>query len=289
MRSFSKSITVAPRAFFSHYAEAGTGQAGTEGTGTATGAAGGTGTAPPPPNPNPTPKLEETPEFQRRLQSEINRVNAEEKRKNQDLANQLRQLQQNNQLSQQEKEDLQHQITRLEESFQTKEQQAATALDKLKKDSEGKIKGLETERDGYKSDFERLLISVDIARAATEFEAHRVEQIEAILYPITKVVEAIDPTTGKPSGRKVAEVSFTGRDKDGKDVPLKITVKEAVKLMSEMTDKYGNLFKNKSIDGLNGNTNGQSSGGGALPDISKMSVEEYRKHREKIQAELRKH
>ena len=259
-----------------------------EGEGTS--GTGGTATLPPPPPPTGAGNLslddlKKHPEFQR----EINRINADEKRRNKELVDQLKTLRESSQLSEQEKADLTHRIGDLEATFQTKEEQARLALDNVKKELDAKVKTTETQRDDYRNRYERLLISGDVARAAQEFEAHRIEQIEALLAPITKVGEAIDPTTGKPTGEFVPQVDFVGRDKEGKEVKLpKISVREAVKLMAEMTDKYGNLFKNKSIDGINGNTNGQATGGGAIPDISKMSPDEYRKHRERIVAELRK-
>lgn len=254
----------------------GEGSPGTGGTGTGTSG-----------DPTPKPKLEETPEFKQILQRELNRVNKDANQRNKELVNQLEQLKTNQSLSEEEKNNLQTRIDELTSTFQTKEEQQKIEIDKLTKKHTTELTATSEDRDRYKGLFEQKVLSVEIFEAASEFKAFNPHQISAILLPLTKVAEGLD-SDGKPNGEYHGTVNFTGKDKDGKPIQLKLSVKDAVKAMTEMPEQYGNLFKTDANSGLGSSTNGGSTNGGRLADIDSMSPQEYAKNRERILKEVQR-
>jgi hypothetical protein len=123
------------------------------------------------------------------------------------------------------------------------------------------------------------LIENEIATHA--IDAFDPDQIKAILRPKTKKVERLDEQN-KPTGEYMAQVDWVTVDKEGKEVRLKLSVKDTIKSMKENPAKYGNLWKTKAQGGLGDNTDP------SMPptniDIENMSPEEYLKNREKVLA-----
>lgn len=267
---------------------------GTDGTNTAdtvlgTNAADTQVTSPPPPPAAPIT-------FNPLQQSRVNELLAEEKRKtlqlaqqaNQKTIQQLEALQQNQNLTQQERDRLAGQIEELKTQYQTKEQQQQSEYTKLQTTSAKQIKDMTGERDTWKGRFEGTVKKTEIRDASREHKAISEEQIEAIVLPITRIVEDLED--GKPTGTMVARCTFMAKDKDGKPVKLELSVSDTVKAMREWPEKYGNLFKSDSNGGTGqipnlGSVNG---GGGALPDINQMTPAQYAANRTKIRAEMAK-
>lgn len=217
-------------------------------------------------------------------QTEVNAIIAREKRawdqKNQQTIQQLEQLKQAKGLSEQEKQELQTRIEDLQQTFQTKEQQQQTELSKLQKKYDKDVKENQQLAQTWRDNHDNLLKKVEIGRAASKFKAVNSSQIEAILLPMTKVVEKLDED-GKPSGEWIPKVTFPGKDKEGKSVSLTLSVEEAVKQMTEMPEEYGNLFQNQANGGVGVNpSNGASKG--ILGNIQTMSVEEYKAARSQL-------
>lgn len=266
-----------------------------QGAGTAAGNSEGNGGASPPPPPPPPPAAGSGGlNFNTEQQNHINRLLAEERRKTQEQARtanqktiqELETLKQNQNLTQQEKDSLQRQIEELQNQYRTKEEQQQTEYTKLQKKYNDDTKVLTTERDTWKNRFERRVITVDLRDAAKEHKAVDPEQIEALLGPKTTVVEEL--IDGKPTGNLVSRVRFTGRGQDGKPVQLDLSPSDAVKAMKEWPEKYGNLFESESRGGLGQNNSGgaaQNAGGG-IPDLERMSPQDYQKNRQKIREQM---
>lgn len=222
------------------------------------------------------------------LQAQVNRINAEEKRKWQQKLNDLdtkhKQLQNDASLTSQQKEKLNEEIETLRQSMQTREQQQASELDTLKKRYESDTKKHQDEAGNWKSLFQSHKISVDIASAFSA-EAFNVTQIDALLRPLSITEQEIGPD-GKPTGNWVTFINWTTTDKEGKPVKLKLSPEDVKKAMKDKPDQYGNLFKNTSQSGLDSTNgsggNGSGSGPTRIPDVENMTPEEYKKNREAI-------
>lgn len=242
------------------------------------------------PNPNPNPqnqppaldfvKLKTDKNFQSFLQSELNRVNASEKRKNQELAEQLENLRQTAQLTEQEKEELTQRIESLKSTYQTDSEQAKNKYDSDLKKLNTQIANLQKSEIKWKTDYENEVSRNQIKEASEEYKAHRATQIEAILLPLIKYEEALD-ANGKPTGKTIPMVNFPAKDKEGNPVELKLSIKDSVKKMTEMVDDYGNLFQNQSNSGLNASNNG-NLGNGRLGNLDDMTPQDYAKKRAEI-------
>lgn len=266
---------------------------GTETGGSPTNA--GTATSEPnPPQPVPTPAPKAPVAFTPDQQSRVNELLAEEKRKtqqnaqqqNQKTIQQLEQLQQNQNLTQQERDRLAAQIEELRTQFQTKEQQAQTEYTKLQTKYNSETKGLTTERDTWKSRFETAIKKTEIRDASREHKAISEEQIEALVMPMTRMVEEMED--GKPTGNMVVRATFMGQDKDKKPVKLELSISDAIKAMRETPEKYGNLFQSDSKGGTGQipNNGSVSGGGNGMPNIEEMTPAQYLANRTKIRQQM---
>ncbi len=201
-------------------------------------------------------KTEQTKTF---TQDEVNAFLAKEKRKTQDaqkqLAVQLEQYKKTAELTTAEKEELELRIEELNKTSMTAEERARQAAEKAEKEYNERVQKYETESKQWKSRYNETIIETAILKAAGENNAVSVEQIAAMLRPTTRVVEKLD-TTGKGTGKFEPIVEFPDQDKEGKPLNLNLTVKEAVKRMTEL-DKYSNLFRNTKNGGI-GSDNGNN-------------------------------
>lgn len=222
-------------------------------------------------------------------QEQVNRMLADERRNlkkgNDVLVEQLKTLKESSSLTQQERDDLQERIDQLQAQFQTKEEQAAIALKNVQTKAENDLKKANERGDSWKQKFDSTLVEREITAASVTHRAFNTDQVTAILAPLTKVVETLD-TEGKPTGQFSPQVDFVGVDKDGKPVKLKLTVPEAVKAMTEMPEKYGNLFRAEGTSGTGFLSGGATGSGNKLPNLDQMTPEQYKKHREQIRQKM---
>lgn len=212
-------------------------------------------------------------------QDQVNKFLAEDRRKAQAKYSQLeesyKQLLENKNLTEQQRTELETNLEQLRGQFRTKEQQADHERKKLVETHQTEVKTLTEERDRWQKDYTNMVISHSIVSEASAAEAYSAEQIEAILRPQTRLAEELNDD-GEKTGKLVPKVKMMGKDKDGKDVELDLSVSDAVKLMRETPEKYGNLFKSSATGGLGLNSTGKP---GHPIDLSKLSPEEYRKLR----------
>lgn len=222
-------------------------------------------------------------------QAEVNEMMATNKRKlqedNKTLVGELQTLRENTQLSEQQKAELTERITQLEATYTT-EAQLRERENKVQSEKHAKdLKASNDRADAWQNRFNSALVNTDIAGAAIEFEACSAEQLQAILSPITKVVEALDEER-KPNGQFTTQVDFATQDKDNKPIVLKLSVRDAVKEMTKIPKRFGNLFKVGGVGGLEAQTNGSQSV--SELDIANMTPTQYAKHRETIHREMAK-
>jgi hypothetical protein len=188
----------------------------------------------------------------------------------------LETLRKSKSLTEQEQSKLSDQINSLQEQLLTKEELAKKEKASITKDYETKIEELAKERDAWKIRFTSSEISRAIIDAASERNAFRPKDIQALLRP-DAVLEEEKDDNGEGTGKFYPKVNFTTKGKDGKDIELKLSPKEAVKQMFDDTDQFGHLFQGTAQQGLGGDKNANRS----ARDLKNMSHSEYRKNRER--------
>jgi len=215
-------------------------------------------------------------------QEQVNSIIAKERKKieesakqqNADTLNQLQMLQTKANLSDEEKSELEGKISTLEKQVFTAEELSAKERKKLQAEYDQKLEEATGQSDYWQGQFTEATISRSITDGAVKAEAFNPSQINAILRPQTRL-EPIKDEEGNVKGyAPIVTMKSTG--KDGKPVELELPVDKAIAQLKEDENFY-NLFKGKSLDGL-GSGNG---GGGGSVDTSKMSMEQYKAHREK--------
>jgi hypothetical protein len=188
-------------------------------------------------------------------QDKVNSMLAADKKKHQETLqntlNELNALKGKASLTASERAELEQKIEQTQAELKTKEELAAEAQEKLRKNHKKEVDGLTGERDSWKGRFTKSVISRSIMEAATKSgqKAINPRQVMALIEPLTMLVEDLDEK-GKPTGEYVPKVTWKDADKDGKPMTLVLTPDEVVKRMSEMEDYY-NLFEDAGTGGFN--------------------------------------
>lgn len=221
---------------------------------------------------------EEKRKHQKKQQEQVD----EEKRKQQELVVELEKFKKTSTLTVEAKETLEKRIEDLQNQYMTAEEKARQATENIQKQNAEQLELLTKERDSWQHRHSHLLIDTEITKSAVEHKAYFFEQVSAILRPNTKLVEKLGED-GKPTGEYAAKVMFVDTDKNGKPITLELTIPEAVKRMTELT-QYGNLFEG----GIKGGVGGTGSENNTKIDLAKIAKDDparYRKMR-KEQPEL---
>lgn len=188
----------------------------------------------------------------------------------------LETLRQNQQLSEQEKAKLSQQIEDLNRSLLSKEELAKRERERLVNEHKNLLDNVSKERDTWKSRFEESQITRAIVDAAVKGDAFNPNLIVPLLKPNAALVE--NQSDGQPTGTFAIKVNMTVFE-GGVAKTLSLTPEEAIKVMKDKPDEYGNLFK--------GNLNG-GVGGGASPrnqnnvKLDTDNHEEYLRNRDFI-------
>lgn len=216
-------------------------------------------------------------------QDEVNKIVQErvkkEKAEKEKLTSELRTLQQNANLTKEEKESLASRIEQLENESLTAQEIAAKKQKQLTEEYESKIKQFETTSNSWKNKFEETLINQALVSAAATNEAYDTEQITMMFRGNTSVKEILSED-GKPTGSFIPVMKIKGLNKDGKTwEDLELPVDEAVSKLKK-DNKYPNLFKSQLNPGTGQHPggNGKNSSNNNMPDPSKYnSSEEFNK------------
>ena len=135
----------------------------------------------------------------------------------------------------------------------SKEELAKRERDRLVNEHKSTLDNISKERDTWKSRFEESQITRAIVDAAIKGDAFNANLIVPLLKPNAALVE--NQNDGQPTGTFAVKVNMTVFE-GGVAKSLTLSPEEAIKLMKDKPDEYGNLFK--------GNLNG-GVGGGASP------------------------
>lgn len=244
----------------------------------------GGGDPPPPPPPPPPPKPNDPPKTF--TQEEVNAFLADDRRKtenkNKELIAQLEALKQSEGMSKKQQEELQAQIDSMQQQYMSKEELAKQEREKEMKKFEAESKKNAEEASKWKQDYTKLRIDNAIITAATEHGAYSTQQMITFLTPITELTTEVGED-GKPTGKFIPMVNLDDKDKDGKDIVLKLSVSDAVKRMKELPERFGNLFKGEGAGGIGitnrpGNANGSGADGGFRPNMTPAEYRAWRKN-----------
>jgi hypothetical protein len=204
-------------------------------------------------------------------QDDVNRFLAEDRKKHQqklaEAENRIKELG----LSVEQNGKLKDEFNKLQETFLTKEQLAAQEREKLVKEGEAKAKALTDEVTRWKTLHHSTLVNQSILSAATETQAVNPQQLLLMLGHQAEVVEQ--------DGIFDVVIPFSDTDpKTKQPVTLKLPVLQALKRMTELPDKFGNLFKTTLKSGT-GQQPTVPTKGGAI-DFASMTSEQYEKWRQ---------
>ncbi len=130
----------------------------------------------------------------------------------------------------------------------------------------------------WQGEYNNLRIMHEINSASAKYKVlpESYEMVESFIRPHTKLVDVKDED-GNSTGSLESLVEFSDHDDDGKSITVQMTVPATLKRMSELPQRYGNLFEGQKISGTGG-----SSGSGAPSgkiDPSKLDTEAYIKFR----------
>lgn len=209
-------------------------------------------------------------QFTKEQQEKLNQLLASERKK---AAEGLEQIRQAATTSAKQKAELETQIENLKKQYMTKEQLEAEKYERTMNEFKSNLETASKERDTWQSRFSETVVERDILAAAGP-DAFNPELIVNILKPQTKLVEVTDDE-GKPTGKFEPRVKMT-KVKDGKPLVVEVVPSEAVKLMKEMPEKFGSLFKSTQAGGIGG---GNRSGNKDvdMAELAKSNPEEYRR------------
>ncbi len=205
-------------------------------------------------------KLDQTVQF---TQEQVNRFLADERRKlqkqNEKTVSQLEALRKNASLTEAEKVSLEERIETLKNEFLSKEQIAQKENQKLAAKQKEELANVQKEIGKWRGLYEETTVeNTLLGAAAADQDVFNPNQILELLKPKTRLVEELDPESGKPTGRFTPRIRIPGKDKDGNNITLELTAQEAVKQLKENTAEYGNLFKSNVIRGVGGSNNGDT-------------------------------
>lgn len=213
-------------------------------------------------------------------QKDVDKIVADERRKQekkfQDTITQLEALKENKNLTERQQAELQTRIEEMQTSMLSKEEQAKREQEKIKKESENKINDLTKDRDGWQNRYVTSEIRRSIMDAATEAKAFSPEQLVRLLQHDTKMTQILDEA-GKPTDEWIPKVKIVDT-KDGKPVTLELTVPDAIKLMKDQPNKYGNLFESGVSGGLGVSSGAGGGKGDNEPPRDPVRYREWRKN-----------
>lgn len=222
----------------------------------------------PPPPPPPTAFTQE----------QVNSMLAKEKKVWQEQQKktvaELEQLRTTEGLSKQQVEELQQSITALEKQYLTKEELSKREADKQAAAAKAQLDLYSGQAKTWQTNFQNMLVENEIVKASVANAAFSDEQILALLSGKAKVTEIL--AEGKPTGKYQVLIAMQDAGKD-----LELTPADALKLMKDQPQKYGNLFKSGVAPGVGGNNNG---GTGTKIDYNTVgdNPEFYRANRQRV-------
>jgi hypothetical protein len=215
-------------------------------------------------------------------QEKLNALLAEDRRKHQArLEKTIQEMQARANLTQQEREQLAQQLDDLRKEGRTAKQQAEFERQQMEKEYQQKLADIQKARDEWEARYRVGTVEQALQEAAVKGDANSPDVLMAVLRPMTRLTEVMDPKTGKGTGKFEVKVDFADiAPETGEPYNAIHTPETAVKRMKEI-EKYGHLFRSGAIGGVGSNsaTGGLLPGGGKKVDVRNLTQEQYVKIR----------
>ena len=213
-------------------------------------------------------------------QADVDRIVQDRVKKTTDKVTSLENKLKETNLTLEQKQGIETQLEEVRNTLKTEKQLAEDKLRKEQEEATKKVKTVEGERDYWKNLYTSEHIEGKILSAAVENKAFVPAQVVSILRPDTYLTEELDANS-KPTGKRVAKAKFK-HVKDGKEETLDLTISEAVKRMTELPEKFGNLFQSEKTKGLGLTSVTSESGGKGPPLDDQKAYEKFRSEGGKI-------
>lgn len=204
----------------------------------------------PPPSPEePTVKIEGfTPEQQEIINKIVADTRKEATTKLQKTVEELETFKQKANLTGQSAKELEQQIEKIRNESLTKEELLRKEQAKLANKHKTEVDELVKERNNWRDRYTSQVINTSLQQAAIKHNAFNPSQIIDLL-SAKSTIEFETDKDGNQTDNLVVKVAVKTKDSKGADVVLSTSPEDAVKVLSE-SDDYFNLFKDKSISGL---------------------------------------
>jgi len=202
----------------------------------------------------------------------------------QKMETQLQEVLASKTLTDTERKALEENLNAVQGQLRSKEQQLALEKKQLEEQFNVKLSEAEKKAGVWESLYRESTIDRSLQDAAVKHEAFSPAQIMTLMRPWTKMIEVVDEVTGKPTGKHKPVVEMPDTDeKTGESAVFVRTPDEAVKRMKELPEMYGNLFKSGVVSGigLSSATGGLTPGSSGRVDVRKLTAQQYREIREK--------
>lgn len=175
-------------------------------------------------------------------------------------ADRERKLSEDVRLSQAERDEAAARAEHLESQFKTEKELAERREKKIIEDKDKEIKKHKDEATTYKGKWANSVIKTELVTETALADEAIPGQLQKVLKPDTILVDEL--VDGKPTGEQVVRINFEDVDAEGKTITLQLSVKEALKRMKELPERFGNYFKGVGSSGIDGG-NGKGGGSGA--------------------------
>jgi hypothetical protein len=181
----------------------------------------------------------------------------------------------------QEREQLAAQIEEMHAASRTKEQQLAHEKRQLEEQMTKRVKDAEADKKAWESKFKDSLIDSELSGAAHQAAAFSTDQFVRQLKALSRAVEVTDEKTGKGTGRFKVVIDFPDRDDSGAAVTRELSPREATRRMKELPDQWGNFFRANVVSGVGSGSGGGTPTGSGKIDPRKLTMPQYLELREK--------
>jgi len=169
----------------------------------------------------------------------------------------------------------------LRASQRTEQEQREHLAKKAKEEHENALNNLKSEASQWESLFKESTVQRTLTDAAVKHEAFSPSQLVALLKDKTEMRPVKDQENQVIPGRFEAKTAIEVKGDDGQVMTAWKTPEEAVEMMKNNPDEYGNLFRNAVIAGIGGGTAASTGKNSAGVDPSKLSMaEKARRFRE---------
>lgn len=217
-------------------------------------------------------------------QDDVNKFLADDKRKHQATLAKTEQtykelLANNNALTAKERATLEENLVTVQGQLRTKEETAKMEKKALEESLNGKIVEEQIKAKNWETRYKDETVTRSLMDAAAP-DAYNVSTVVTVLKGMTKLVEEIDETSGKATGKFKTVVEFPDVDAEGNPTITVRSPADTVKRMKELPEIYGNLFKSNVVSGIGGNSaTGVTPGHNGKINLRNLTPAQYRELR----------